>query len=171
MGDQGNLTNGSSPCDFTALFGQYYTDVNAEGERAGESLMGGCDLYRRNQVFPTTELDTVYTALRVEQEKGNLPITMQHLTTVENKEYGVPGGHQVQVLFMFLGRAENFKKLVPKQTQSPTRYERFLTGTDSDTINWGTDGAVWEKGTFPNYDTTNLNISDTPSKLRLISLP
>merc|ERR1719424_1931013 len=114
---QGTPTSGSSPCDFTALFGQLYTDVNAAN-------YDSCSLYRRNQVFPTTELDMVYTALLDEQKKGNLPITMQHLTTVENKEYGVPGGHQVQVLFMFLGRAENFKKLVPKQTQSPTRYER-----------------------------------------------
>lgn len=105
----GGNAHGPKPCDLFSIFGL----TTLEGEQKGDD----CELYRRNQVFDKADFDPVMDALNRSQVNGNIPIHLTTLTTVENQVYGVPAGHQVQVLFMVLGKATKFEEQLPDNTR------------------------------------------------------
>jgi hypothetical protein len=123
----------------------------------------GCEYYGRNQVFRTEDWKTVYDGILETKKAGNGCVTMKKLTTVENKWYGVPGGHEVEVLFFVLGRATNFEKQLPGYEAGK---ESWGTGKWNDAKAWLTgksDRKTHQQmvdknngnGVFPNYDTFN----------------
>ena len=62
-----------------------------------------------NQVFATEKFVELVQLLHDAQDKGEGLVVQQKLTTVPNSWYGVSGGLEVEVMWIYMGRAQAFE--------------------------------------------------------------
>jgi hypothetical protein len=64
---------------------------------------------QNNQVFATADYAKVVHELQAAKRSGGAVMAVTKLTTVANSWWGLPGGHQVRVCWMYLDRSANWE--------------------------------------------------------------
>lgn len=62
-----------------------------------------------NQVFATTDYAKVVRELQAAKRSGGAVMAVTSLTTIENRWWGVPAGHEVRVCWMYLDRSAKWE--------------------------------------------------------------
>lgn len=77
--------------------------------------------YEKNQVFPTERLADLAVALQDSYKLGMGAVATQKLTTIENKQFGIPAGFEATVTVVYLARGPAWEqRLIPEvQAQLP----------------------------------------------------
>ena len=84
--------------------------------------------FSRNKVFKTIYYPHVVRELQKAQATGNGAIATLKLTTVDNDWWGVKGGQEVEVTFVYLSKSTEFENLLPDEVK-----DVVATGTDDPT--------------------------------------
>jgi len=72
---------------------------------------------KQTGVFAPGDLYTLLDLIYQAQAKGDGVVVPMNMTTVLNERYGIPAGQEVEVLWMFNGRATNWFNQLPTETQ------------------------------------------------------
>ena len=84
--------------------------------------------FSKNKVFRTIHYPHVVRELQKAQATGNGAVATVKLTTVDNDWWGVKGGQEVQVTFVYLSKATEFEDALPDEVK-----EVVATGTNDPT--------------------------------------
>jgi len=71
-----------------------------------------------NQVFDPSELPRLLCDLQRLSEVGRPLVVMRQLQVLENRWWGIPGGNEVSVLFVYNGLVSEFVAQLPEETQA-----------------------------------------------------
>lgn len=74
--------------------------------------------YKNNQVFPSDSFQVVQQGLWEAKQAGGPVMFLQKLTTIDNPYFDVEAGHEVQILWIYLNKAQKwYEKLSPSLRQ------------------------------------------------------
>lgn len=132
-----------------AFFGVFMDPLNERGWN-----------YRMNQVFDTKDFNSVVSQLQTGVSKGTGAVARVNLTTVANHHWGVPGGLEVDLTWVYLSRCLEWeRRLSPELSQKVVPWDGV--NDTMKTIQGGPfDG-------FPHYPTGRLHY--TPEQANLIA--
>ncbi len=82
------------------------------------ALFGRDDEYLLNRVFPRDDYKAVVKGLLDARRAGGPTVFGSSHTTVDNRHFGVEGGKQVEVLWVYNERAKNWEDRLPPATQA-----------------------------------------------------
>lgn len=103
-------------------------------------------IYQHNQVFASEGFAALQQGLWAAAQSGGPAVFAQTLTTVANDWFGVPGGTQVSVIWVYLNYASNWYNLLDDALKALVDFE-------------------YEVNSFPNYSTMNTQLSGTQINL------
>ena len=113
----------------------------------------------KNQVFKTEDYQDVILGLQAAQAKGDGVVYATNLTTIENEWWGVPGGLEVEVVFVYLGRLSSWEADLSQDMQSRVVPSNGDPSDMSNTI----DNGIFRH--FPHYYTAGGLLTHQQSNL------
>jgi len=112
--------------------------------------------FNKNKVFRTFHYPFLVRKLQEAQATGNGAVATMKLRTVDNEWWGVKGGMEVEVTWVYLSKSETFVNMLPDDVK-----ETVATG-DNEPQNLPPDGPF--KG-FPHFGTAGADINGEQSNL------
>jgi len=117
--------------------------------------------YAFNQMFPLADFVPTAQALQASQAAGTGAVAATDLTTVENKNFGIPAGLKVRMVWVYLSRAHKFEDAI---TDPKVKNAAFVdSGSKWDPRNTPKSGTFEN---FPQWSTeSQLHISNEQANL------
>eukprot|EP00933_Yihiella_yeosuensis_P016146 TRINITY_DN1389_c6_g1_i1.p1 TRINITY_DN1389_c6_g1~~TRINITY_DN1389_c6_g1_i1.p1 ORF type:complete len:655 (+),score=96.41 TRINITY_DN1389_c6_g1_i1:13-1977(+) len=103
--DNADLTHAAT-IDLSCLFG-YCTD--------GASISWN---YMKDQVFKKCDYHRLLCKFQTEKQAGRSSVAFTKLKTVENKWWGIPGGREVDIIWVYNEKVDNFEQRLPEETKA-----------------------------------------------------